>query len=76
MNDYKALNRMVRKHKAALTRAKNSGDPHKVIVACEAARDDFNAGIWPDNWPMWNIAYEHATQEVDGGWGGRSLVDW
>jgi hypothetical protein len=53
--DYKALNRMVRRQKAALTRAKNSGDPEKVILACRDAVREWNqpGAMWPDNWSMW-----------------------
>ena len=74
--DYAALNRMCRKHKGALTRAKNSDDPHKVIAACEAARDDFNAGMWPDNWPLWNIAYCDAQAELYGFANVTELTNW
>ena len=35
--DYAALNRMVRRQRAALTRAVNSGDPERVIIACRDA---------------------------------------
>lgn len=56
MTDYAVLNRANRRHKAALTRAKNSGDPFKVIAACHAARDEFDENMYPDNWPMWTCA--------------------
>ena len=54
--DYDALNRANRKHKSALTRAKNTGDPLKVIGACQAARTDFEGVGYPDNWPTWTCA--------------------
>ena len=54
--DYVALNKAKRKHKSALTRARNSGDPYKVIAACGAARLDFEHTEFPDNWPTWTIA--------------------
>lgn len=64
MTDYDALNRMVRRHKAALTRAKNSGDPRKVIAACDAAIADFDKTMWPDNWPIWTVAREDAVNDL------------
>lgn len=73
MADYAAMNGVVRKHKAALTRAKNSGDPRKVIAACDAAFAAFDEPgmIWPDNWHLWNIARqdaEFAPARENGGW--------
>lgn len=64
--DYKELNRMVRRHKAALIRAQNSGDPRKVVVACRVAVIDFNAGLWPDNWPQWQDALQDALTKLVG----------
>lgn len=63
MADYSALNAMVRKHKAALTRAKKKG-PEAVIAACTSAYDDFDKGMWPDDWPTWKIAEEDAKLEI------------
>jgi len=34
--------RIVRKHKAALTRARKSGNPQKIVAACAAAFVDFD----------------------------------
>jgi hypothetical protein len=61
--DYDALNRMVRRQRAALTRAKNSGDPEKVVVVvAEAVREWNRPGmIWPDDWPTWRCALWDAT---------------
>lgn len=64
VTDYDALNKMVRKHKAALTRAKNSGDPEKVVAAVEKAFADFDAGMWPDNWHLWEIAKRDAELAI------------
>lgn len=50
-----------RKLKSALTRAKNSGDPKKVLAAVENAVAVFNAKIWPDDWALWRIALEDAS---------------
>lgn len=68
--DYQALNRMVRRQRAALTRAKNSGDPDKVVVACRNAVREWNAPgvMWPDDWPTWQVALDDAlpwNQRVD-----------
>lgn len=50
------LNQAKRRHLSALTRAKNSGDPLKVITACRAARTDFERVGYPDQWPTWTCA--------------------
>jgi hypothetical protein len=48
-----ALTRNMRKHKAALTRAKNTKDSTKVIAACDAALVSFDTHGWPDCWSLW-----------------------
>jgi hypothetical protein len=61
--NYDALRRLIRKHKSALTRAKNTGDPTKVIAACDAFFADFdgpNAPPLPDAWHAWSIARQDA----------------
>jgi hypothetical protein len=68
--DYALAQRLVRKHKAALTRAKNTRDPHKVIAAVDAAYAEWDANDipYPDSWHTWEraksdalvaIAYDH-----------------
>lgn len=52
------------KLKSALTRAKNSGDPQKVLTAVEAAVKVFDSKIWPDDWAMWRIALEDAAHDA------------
>lgn len=55
--DYERMNRTMPKHKAALTRAKNTGDPEKVAAACVAAMNEWDeCGAWPDNWNTWQVA--------------------
>lgn len=58
--DYAASNKKFRQQKAALTRAVNSGDPDKVIEACQkAVREWAQApfhGAWPDDWSRWQRA--------------------
>lgn len=58
--DYAALSRMVKRQRAALTRAKNSGDPEKVVLACRNAVREWNApgAIWPDDWAAWQRALD------------------
>jgi hypothetical protein len=58
--DYKALNQMVRRQRAALTRASNSGDPEKVVLACRNAVREWNqpGSLWPDDWSRWQRALD------------------
>lgn len=68
MINYDRMRREAPRLKAALTRAKKSGDPLKVLKACEDAVKTWNEiGAWPDNWATWNVAladasYEHAQR--------------
>lgn len=62
MNDYALLNAMVRRHKGALTRAKKKG-PEAVLKCVELAYADFDKGLWPDNWHLWEIAKSDAEME-------------
>lgn len=64
-HDYDRLNKMVRRHKAALTRAKKKG-PKAVVVACDAAFAEFDepGNIWPDNWHLWNVAKQDAENQL------------
>ncbi len=61
--DYPKLQAMSRKHKSALTRAKNSKNPDKIIAACEAFFTDFGDDPLPDNWSLWQRAKEDALHE-------------
>jgi hypothetical protein len=58
--DYAALNRMVRRHRAALTRAVNSGDPDRVIIACRDAVKEWNqpGAMSPNDWSHWQRALD------------------
>ena len=58
--DYKALNQMVRRQRAALTRAMNSGDPEQVVLACRDALREWNTpgSTWPDDWASWQCALD------------------
>jgi hypothetical protein len=60
--DYPNANKVFKQQKAALTRALNSGDPAKVVLACRKAvqewsRAPFN-GAWPDDWSNWQRALD------------------
>lgn len=62
--DYKGVNVEFRKQKAALTRAINSKDPNKVVLACRKAvlqwsEAPFN-GFWPDDHHRWQRALDDA----------------
>jgi hypothetical protein len=68
--DYTALNRMVRRQRAALTRAKNSGDLDKLVVTVREAVIEWNqpGSMWPDDWSAWQRALDDALpfhQRVD-----------
>jgi hypothetical protein len=58
--DYQALNRMVRRQRAALTRAIKSRDPDKVVLACRDAVHEWRqpGSMWPDDWPSWQCALD------------------
>jgi hypothetical protein len=64
MIDYAEVTRLCRKHKAALTRAKNSGKQTRIIDACDAALADFERVGYPDNWHLWRQAREDAAWDV------------
>jgi hypothetical protein len=58
--DYQALNRMVRRQRAALTRVVNSGDPERVVIACRDTVREWNQPgcLWPDDWALWQRALD------------------
>lgn len=60
--DYAALNKMVKRQRAALTRAENSGDPDKVVIACRNAVREWRkpGAMWPDDWSRWQRALDDA----------------
>lgn len=45
---------MVTRHKTALTRAKKTEDPQRIITTCEQALNDFEAYGYPDQWADWD----------------------
>jgi hypothetical protein len=70
--DYRALKegRHFAKQKAALTRAVNSGDRDKIVLACQKAVREWSEppwnGAWPDDWSRWQRALDDALP-----WNGR-----
>lgn len=60
--DYQAFNRMVRAQRARLTRAVNSGDPERIVLACRDAVREWNqpGRMWPDDWSHWQRALDDA----------------
>lgn len=58
--DYAAANKEFRRQKAALTRAINSGDRDKVLIACRNAVREWDqpGRAWPDDWSRWQIALD------------------
>jgi hypothetical protein len=60
--DYRAARPVFARQKAALTRAVNSKDPEKVILACRKVVDEWSKppfdGAWPDDWSRWQRALD------------------
>jgi hypothetical protein len=51
--DYARMQKEFPKQKAALTRARKTGDPEKVAAVCKAAVEVWNEiGAWPDDWAL------------------------
>ena len=71
--DYKAAQKEFVQQKAALTRAVNSGDKDKIVLACTAAVRAWNkpGRSWPDAWSNWQralddaLGYYHSVQLED-----------
>jgi len=67
--DYDGMRRVFPKQKAALTRARKTGDPEKVAGACKKAVKEWNEiGAWPDDWSAWQRALDDVLpwhQRVD-----------
>ena len=84
--DYDRMNREYPKLKAARTRARNSGDPLKVLAAVErfvTVSDE--VGAMPDDWSGWRNDLEDAfyawsrTEAADDDYfegGGKLLTRW
>lgn len=57
--DYERMQREWPKQKAALTRARKTGDPEKVAKVCKDAVRVWNeVGAWPDQWAIFQAALD------------------
>jgi len=58
--DFDALNKLVKRQRAQLTKALKNGSPDRVIVACrDAVRAWREPGMtWPDDWSRWQRALD------------------
>ncbi len=54
----------MRKQKSALTRAKKTGDPENIVLACDTALASFNTHGWPDCWSLWEREKQDAMLTV------------
>lgn len=64
MSAYTLTQQEYRNLKSRLTRAKNSGDPRKVIEEVNRAEAVFEDKGWPDEWSRWTRAREDAQWEL------------
>lgn len=64
MSTYAELNANYRRQKAALTRAANSGDPHKLAAAGRAGLASFERHGYPDDWSRWQRAIDDAAASI------------
>ena len=61
------MQRIFPKQKAALTRAVNSGDREKVVLACAKVVKEWDEiGCWPDDWSRWQRALDDALPVFEG----------
>lgn len=59
--DYDRMNKLWPKQKAALTRAKKTGDPEKIAAVCKKAVAEWNEiGAWPDDWALFQRTLDDA----------------
>ena len=57
--DYARMQREFPKQKAALTRARKTGDADKVVKTCQETIKVWNEiGAWPDDWSHWQRALD------------------
>lgn len=68
--DYDALDRMVRRQRAALSRAIKTRDAGQVVIATRDAVREWNkpGSMWPDDWSRWQRAVDDAlpwTEHLD-----------
>lgn len=74
--DYARMQRVWPQQKAALTRAKNAGDPDKVLAVCRNAVAEWNEiGAWPDDWALFQRTLDDAFVKAGRGWTGPQLEE-
>lgn len=64
-DDRYITNAQYRAQKARLTKAKNSGDPKRVLEAVEKTLEEWDGKVWPDDWHRWNVALSDALFAYD-----------
>ncbi len=64
LSEYTLTRQELTQLRAALTRAINSKDPHKVIAAVAHAKARFDAVGWPDQWSNWQRAEDDARFQL------------
>lgn len=66
--DYDALNKMVKRQRAALTRAVKSKNPNTVLAVCKAAVREWSkpGSMWPDDWSRWQRALDDSMAWGEG----------
>lgn len=64
MSQFAQLSKELPNLKRNLTRAKNSGDPRKVVIAADAALKRFEEIGWPDCWSDFQRARDDAQIEI------------
>ena len=59
--DYARMNKVFPRQKAALTRAKKTGDPERIAKVCKDAVVVWDEiGAWPDDWALFQVALNDA----------------
>lgn len=65
--DDDAVHKMFRRQKAALTRARNSGDPKSLLTTCQKTIREWDDMLvpWRDSWDLWDKACRDAAREME-----------
>lgn len=62
--NYEMVAKCWKRNKSALTRATNQKDFKKVLKVCDQAFADFDAYGWPDDWALFQRAFEDAEWQL------------
>lgn len=71
--DYELMKREVPKLKSALTRARNSNDPKKLLAAANRGLEFFANNSYIDDWRIWENAKRDAVMAM--AFGRKTLRD-